>query len=112
MKDLFETSSEDDEPNEAPNEASAADEVYETSLTDEAVNDTSVTQGILNETFAADQEDEVKDNIDGTRKDSRTQEDNGSGLLCGLIDQAKYISKSLDTTLATLIKLKVDYTIS
>ena len=116
VKDLFETSPSDEEPDKTRsvggpvNETSTADGALcdDTSRVDGALNETSVADTAFNAPFSADQ-DEGADQEKGAEEDDGFEEDK-EGPLSRLIDQAKYISQSLDNTLATLMKLKVNIT--
>jgi len=50
----------------------------------------------------------LDDKEKGSDEEKRIDEKNGSGPFNGLLDQAKYITKSLDNTITTLLQLKVD----
>jgi hypothetical protein len=98
MLKLVEIDSSDEESNEIP---TANEKSNETPAADGGLYETSTADGAVNETYGVDQGE-------GADTEKAAEGDKGDGLLSGLMDQAKYISQSLDDTLTTLMKLKVD----
>ena len=99
MKDSFETSSSNEDS-------------YESPAVGGVLNRTSAADGALNETSGVEHDEGITED-EGADQEKGAEEDDGDeegGPLSGLIDQAKYISESLDNTLATLMILKVDNT--
>ncbi|KAG0628179.1 hypothetical protein M758_1G006800 [Ceratodon purpureus] len=88
--------------------SSSNEDSYESPAVGGVLNRTSAADGALNETSGVEHDEGITED-EGADQEKGAEEDDGDeegGPLSGLIDQAKYISESLDNTLATLMILK------